>query len=211
MSEATAGPSTQPSNGTEPKATARRRRAYPEEEGAFSRLQERTQIQLGFVNSLLTTLAIGLLAFAVNASASSVELNRLGWRKWLLFSGLVTLALSPLRPQVGPQPTGLAAHHDPRRSAAPGARPAESWFRRAACSSGQISAGGRGVPRPAGTARLPPVPPAPRWAPVCLRGQTVASPRREFPGPGKGTLTSVVPNSWRLIIFISREHFASPR
>lgn len=94
MSEATADPSRQPSNGPEPPATARRR--HPDEEGAFSRLQERTQTQLGFVNSLLITLAIGLLAFAVNASASSAELSRLGWRKWLVFSGLVTLAFSVL-------------------------------------------------------------------------------------------------------------------
>jgi hypothetical protein len=52
------------------------------EEGTFPRLQERTQTQLGFINSLLITLAVGLLAFAANSSASSSELHRLGWRKW---------------------------------------------------------------------------------------------------------------------------------
>jgi hypothetical protein len=66
------------------------------EEGTFPRLQERTQTQLGFINSLLITLAIGLLAFAANASASSAELHRLEWRKWLLMSGLAVLALSVL-------------------------------------------------------------------------------------------------------------------
>jgi hypothetical protein len=66
------------------------------EEGAFPRLQERTQTQLGFINSLLVTLAVGLLAFAANASASSTELDRLGWRKWLLFVGLLLLAFSVL-------------------------------------------------------------------------------------------------------------------
>jgi hypothetical protein len=66
------------------------------EEGAFPLLQERTQTQLGFINSLLITLAIGLLAFAANASASSSELHRLEWRKWLLLSGLAVLALSVL-------------------------------------------------------------------------------------------------------------------
>jgi hypothetical protein len=66
------------------------------EEGAFPRLQERSQAQLGFINSLLVTLAIGLLAFAANASASSSELDRLGWRKWLLFVGLLLLASSVL-------------------------------------------------------------------------------------------------------------------
>ena len=66
------------------------------EEGAFPRLQERTQAQLGFINSLLITLAVGLLAFAANASASSTELHRLGWRKWLVLAGVVVLACSVL-------------------------------------------------------------------------------------------------------------------
>ena len=47
------------------------------EEGAFPRLQERAQTQLGFINSLLITLAIGLLAFAANASTNASDLNRL--------------------------------------------------------------------------------------------------------------------------------------
>jgi hypothetical protein len=64
-------------------------------EGVFPRLQERTQTQLGFINNLLVTLAVGLLAFAVNASANSSSLDR-GWRKWLLFSGIVALTLSAL-------------------------------------------------------------------------------------------------------------------
>jgi hypothetical protein len=66
------------------------------EEGSFPRLQERVQAQLGFVNNLLTTLAVGLLAFAANASANSSELQHLGWREWLLFSGMILLALSLL-------------------------------------------------------------------------------------------------------------------
>lgn len=66
------------------------------EEGAFPRLQERTQTQLGFINSLLITLAVGLLAFAANVSASSAELQRLGWRKWLLLAGLAVLVASAL-------------------------------------------------------------------------------------------------------------------
>jgi hypothetical protein len=66
------------------------------EEGAFPRLQERTQTQLAFINSLLITLAVGLLAFAANVSASNSELYRLGWRKWLLLAGLVVLVASVL-------------------------------------------------------------------------------------------------------------------
>jgi hypothetical protein len=64
-------------------------------EGAFPRLQERTQTQLGFINNLLVTLAVGLLAFAVNASANNAELDR-GWRKVVLLLGLVALTLSVL-------------------------------------------------------------------------------------------------------------------
>jgi hypothetical protein len=96
MTESAVNQSTHPADGRPSKETTRTRPAYLEEEGAFPRLQERTQTQLGFINSLLVTLAVGLLAFAVNASASSTELNRLGWREWLLFVGLVTLALSVL-------------------------------------------------------------------------------------------------------------------
>jgi hypothetical protein len=66
------------------------------EEGAFPRLQERVLIQLGFINSLLITLAVGLLAFAANASSDSTELARLGWRKWFLIAGTILLALSAL-------------------------------------------------------------------------------------------------------------------
>lgn len=97
MSESTADETAQSSDGQPSgKQTPEKRPTYLEEEGAFPRLQERTQTQLGFINSLLITLAVGLLAFAVNASASSAELSRLGWRKWLLFAGLVGLALSVL-------------------------------------------------------------------------------------------------------------------
>lgn len=97
MSEATADETTQSAD-SRPCDTggSRKRPAYLEEEGAFPRLQERTQTQLGFINSLLITLTVGLLAFAVNASASSAELSRLSWRKWLLFAGLVALTLSVL-------------------------------------------------------------------------------------------------------------------
>lgn len=87
------------------------------EEGAFPRLQERSQTQLGFINSLLVTLAVGLLAFAANASASGSELGRLGWRKWLLFAGLLVLGAG--RAQAGLQPAGLASHHHPGRQAPP--------------------------------------------------------------------------------------------
>jgi hypothetical protein len=95
MTEPTAEKSMQRTDDTPSKRTARRRPAYLEE-GAFPRLQERTQSQLGFINSLLVTLAVGLLAFAANASGNSAELDRLGWRKWLLFVGLLVLALSVL-------------------------------------------------------------------------------------------------------------------
>jgi hypothetical protein len=64
-------------------------------EGAFPRLQERTQTQLGFINNLLVTLAVALLAFAVNALANSTDLDH-GWRKVTLFLGLMALALSVL-------------------------------------------------------------------------------------------------------------------
>lgn len=66
------------------------------EEGAFPRLQERVLTQLGFINSLLITLAVGLLAFAANASSDSTELDHLGWRKWFLMAGIILLALSAL-------------------------------------------------------------------------------------------------------------------
>jgi len=82
------------------RASAKRRvpsaKIHYTEEGSFPRLQERVQTQFGFVNNLLITLAIGLLAFAANASANSSELQHLGWRKWLLFSGMILLAISPL-------------------------------------------------------------------------------------------------------------------
>jgi hypothetical protein len=96
MSEPSADLS-RPTGGSEPGGAAASGAAgRGMEEGAFPRLQERTQTQLGFINSLLVTLAIGVLAFAANASASSTELGRLGWRKWLLFVGLVLLAFSVL-------------------------------------------------------------------------------------------------------------------
>lgn len=66
------------------------------EEGVYPRLQERVQTQLGFLNNLLITLAIGVLAFSANASANSTELSELRWRKWLLFAGIILLALSVL-------------------------------------------------------------------------------------------------------------------
>ena len=59
MSEATADETTQPAD-SPPCDTggSRKRPAYLEEEGAFPQLQESTQTQLGFINSLLITLAI---------------------------------------------------------------------------------------------------------------------------------------------------------
>jgi hypothetical protein len=82
-------------SGRSPKETARQRPEHLDE-GIFARLQERTQTQLGFINSLLVTLAVGLLAFAADASANAAELNRLGWRRWLVFAGLLALAFSVL-------------------------------------------------------------------------------------------------------------------
>jgi hypothetical protein len=66
------------------------------EEGSFPRLQERVQTQLGFLNNLLITLAIALLAFAANASANSSELQHLDRYKWLIFAGMILLACSVL-------------------------------------------------------------------------------------------------------------------
>jgi hypothetical protein len=66
------------------------------EEGSFPRLQERVQAQLGFVNNLLITLAVALLAFAANASANPSEVQHLGWRRWLISSGMILLACSVL-------------------------------------------------------------------------------------------------------------------
>ena len=84
-------PGSQPDDGT----------AHPRfvEEGAFPRLQERTQTQLGLINSLLITSAVGLLAFAANASSDSAELKRLGWREWLLLSGAAALLAAQLPKQ----------------------------------------------------------------------------------------------------------------
>jgi hypothetical protein len=89
-------PSQSPSTGTDGQHKGGIAHHHFVEEGAFPRLQERTQTQLGFINSLLVTLAIGLLAFAANISSNSAELKRLGWREWLLLSSLVVLALSVL-------------------------------------------------------------------------------------------------------------------
>lgn len=103
------------------KPTKRKARKRPAdvEEGAFPRLQERTQTQLGFINNLLVTLAVGLLAFAVNASANSTDLDQ-GWRKVVLSLGLVALAFSVLAGlQTGFQPAGLSSHHHPCRPAPP--------------------------------------------------------------------------------------------
>jgi len=66
------------------------------EEGPFRLLQERVISQLGFVNNLLITLAVAVLAFAANALADHAELRALVWRRWLLTSGLVVLAVSVL-------------------------------------------------------------------------------------------------------------------
>jgi len=71
------------------------KRSADVDDGAFSRLQERTQTQLGFINNLLITLAIGLLAFEVNAAANSPGLDR-GWREVVLLLGLLGLTLSVL-------------------------------------------------------------------------------------------------------------------
>jgi hypothetical protein len=93
MPEPSAG---QPTRGDSQDDKSGRRTPYPAEEGTFPRLQERTQTQLGFINSLLVTLAVGLIAFAANVSASSSELHRLGGRRWLLLAGLVVLVISVL-------------------------------------------------------------------------------------------------------------------
>lgn len=60
----------------------------------YPRLQGRLQDQLAFVNNLLITLAVAVLAFAANAAVDRSELHSLGWRRWLLGAALVLLALS---------------------------------------------------------------------------------------------------------------------
>jgi hypothetical protein len=60
----------------------------------YPRLQGRLQDQLAFVNNLLITLAVAVLAFAANAAVDRSELHNLGWRRWLLGAALVLLALS---------------------------------------------------------------------------------------------------------------------
>jgi hypothetical protein len=74
------------------------------EEDPFPRLQDRVIGQLGFVNNLLITLAVAVLAFAANALTDHAELRALGWRRWLITSGLVLLAVSVL--------TGIAVAHN---------------------------------------------------------------------------------------------------
>lgn len=64
------------------------------EEGSFPRLQGRTQTQLAFVNNLLITLALAVLGLAAYASTNPTTLNDLGWRRWLLGSALILLAIS---------------------------------------------------------------------------------------------------------------------
>jgi hypothetical protein len=66
------------------------------EEGPFPRLQDRVMSQLGFVNNLLVTLAVGVLAFAATALTDQAGLRAFGWRRWLLSGGLVLLAVSVL-------------------------------------------------------------------------------------------------------------------
>jgi hypothetical protein len=63
-------------------------------EEPYPRLQGRAQEQLAFVNNLLVTLALAVLAFAAAASTSPTDLSRLGWRRWLLGTALLLLAIS---------------------------------------------------------------------------------------------------------------------
>jgi len=72
-------------------------RAQPrkdEGEGAYPRLQGRSQEQLAFVNNLLTTLALAVLAFAAGSSAEWTKLHELSWRRYLLGTALLLLAIS---------------------------------------------------------------------------------------------------------------------
>jgi len=63
-------------------------------EGTFARLQGRSQDQLAFVNNLLTTLALAVLAFAGGSALDKATRHELGWRRYLLGSALILLAVS---------------------------------------------------------------------------------------------------------------------
>jgi hypothetical protein len=65
-------------------------------EGSYLELQGRSRQQLGFVNNLLITLALAVLAFAANVSTDPSRIGTLGWRRYIFGSVLVLLAFSLL-------------------------------------------------------------------------------------------------------------------
>ena len=67
-----------------------------DDEGTYPRLQGRLQDQLAFVNNLLTTLSVAVLAFAAGAVGDPAKLHELGWRRGLFGAALLLLAASLL-------------------------------------------------------------------------------------------------------------------
>jgi hypothetical protein len=75
-------------------SAARDKSSQDKGEGTFARLQGRSQDQLAFVNNLLTTLALAVLAFAGGSALDKSTRSELGWRRYLLGSALILLAVS---------------------------------------------------------------------------------------------------------------------
>jgi hypothetical protein len=71
-------------------------RAEGEGTGSYPFLQGRSNQQLSFVNNLLTTLALAVIAYAAAASTDPSKLHVLGWRRPILGIALVSLAVSLL-------------------------------------------------------------------------------------------------------------------
>ena len=65
-------------------------------EGSYTQLQARSREQLAFVNNLLITLALAVLAFAAGQASDPSKLSVLGWRRYVFGAGLVLLAMSLL-------------------------------------------------------------------------------------------------------------------
>jgi hypothetical protein len=65
-------------------------------EGSYAELQARSRQQLAFVNNLLITLALAVLAFAAGQASDPSRMSGMGSRRYVFGLGLVLLAVSLL-------------------------------------------------------------------------------------------------------------------
>lgn len=56
-------------------------------EGSYEQLQARTRQQLAFVNNLLITIALAVLAFAAGQAADPARVSAPGWRRFVYGAG----------------------------------------------------------------------------------------------------------------------------